>query len=855
MTRSGGPGQAYKRNSDRFAALSDPPDLRLGLVSASAGHALGAKQLRIVLDAVQDLVALWRVGDGGELALVAASRSWLAAGPALDGLAHSRPFAEAVETAAPVVYEQTLTIHDQSRTIEASVTPVIGSGGRCGELVWVGRDVTQARETEHALRASEERFRLLAENAQDVVSRYRLAPNPGFDYVSPSVKGLLGYSTDELYADAALVFDVLHPDDREKLDDVFGSTSATSSGAEVRLRHKDGRWIWVDLLNVPIRDANGVVVAVEGIARDITERKTFETELAHRALHDALTGLPNRALVLDRLGHAGARLRVGERLAVLLLDVDRFKLVNETYGQPAGDQLLVELGRRLAATARPGDTVGRFAADEFVVLCEGLNGDRDALGLAERLMDATRRPFEIEGRLLTLTTSIGIATSNGARPAEDVLQDADAAMYRAKERGRDRYEVFDEAIRTTAVHRLETEAALRRALDRGELRVHYQPAVAIETGQTINVEALVRWEHPEHGLVLPGQFISLAEETGLIVPIGEFVLREACRQAVAWPTGAMGSLTMAVNVSARQLADDTFVGLVAEILAEVGLAPELLCLEITESAMVDGAAPTLQALRDLGVRLSIDDFGTGYSSLLRLKQLPVDQLKVDRSFVAGLGRDPGDTAIVAGVVGLARALGLAVVAEGVEGEEQVIDLRAMGCELAQGFYWCKPLPADDLHRWLTAPPCPPPGLAGTATTRNPDRAEPRGEGFTVVVVDDVPDARALLRLALETFGPFHVIADADNASDAVECARRLQPDLVLLDLALPGASGLEALPEIIRASPRTQVVILSGFVSPSLEKTVRSIGALAYFDKRIPPAELVAELVARLSPVSALPAS
>jgi CheY-like chemotaxis protein len=271
--------------------------------------------------------------------------------------------------------------------------------------------------------------------------------------------------------------------------------------------------------------------------------------------------------------------------------------------------------------------------------------------------------------------------------------------------------------------------------------------------------------------------------------------------------------------------------------------------------MVDGAEPALQALRDLGVRLSIDDFGTGYSSLLRLKQLPVDQLKVDRSFVAGLGQDPGDTAIVAGIVGLARALGLAVVAEGVEREEQVVDLRAMGCEMAQGFYWCEPLPADALCDWFSRTPCRAPAVPQMATMIDAGTATSPSNAFTVVVVDDVADARALLRLALEAYGPFRVVGEADSGPAAIDCARRIQPDLVLLDLALPGASGLQALPEIILAAPRTEVAILSGFVSPSLEKTVRSRGALAYFDKRIPPVELVSRLVALLTPVDARPSS
>jgi diguanylate cyclase (GGDEF)-like protein len=425
------------------------------------------------------------------------------------------------------------------------------------------------------------------------------------------------------------------------------------------------------------------------------ERKRAEIALAHQALHDQLTGLPNRALFYDRLQQALTRLgRSTDAVAVLFCDLDRFKVVNDSLGHDRGDELLCAVAERLNGVLRAGDTAARFGGDEFVVLCEGVAGEDDAIRVAARLAEALDEPFGIADDEVYVRTSVGIAlaTSPEARP-EALLRDADAAMYRAKERGGGAYEVFDLEMRDRALRRMSVEHALHRAIERDELRVHYQPLVAMSTGDVVGVEALVRWEHPERGLLGPIEFIPTAEETGLIHELGAWVLQAACAQSAAW-SAAGRPLRMSVNLSARQCHHPDLARLVERMLQETGADPALLCLEVTETAVMDDLdtmAGVLTELKALGLTIAIDDFGTGYSSLRALQMLPVDVVKIDRSFVAELPDSDQAAAIAAAVIGLAHALGMTAVAEGIEMVAQLERLRTLGCDIGQGYYFSRPV--------------------------------------------------------------------------------------------------------------------------------------------------------------------
>jgi diguanylate cyclase (GGDEF)-like protein/PAS domain S-box-containing protein len=506
-----------------------------------------------------------------------------------------------------------------------------------------------------------------------------------------------------------------HPDDVELTS---AELSRLASGdieryrMEKRYLDREGRVVWASVSVSLVRDANGDPLYTVGQVEDITERKAIAERLEHAAIHDPLTGLPNRVLFMDRLEHAltvAARSR--RRVGVVFLDLDRFKFVNDSYGHAAGDRLLVAVADRLRSALRPSDTVARFGGDEFVVLCEEVAGEEAALEIAGRMSDAVSRPVLLPEGEVFVTASLGVALSGTADDtAENLLRDADTAMYRAKDQGRARTEVFDERTHQRAVHQLRTGNDLHRALERREFQVHYQPVVDVPTGSVAGFEALVRWQHPTRGLILPGDFVALAEETGLIVPLGAWVLEEACRQVAAWQARMPDDappLFISVNLSPRQLAEPTLPAETARILEHTGVDPASVWLEITESTLMhdaESAIGALRALRALGVHLSVDDFGTGYSSLSYLKRFPVEALKVDRSFVDGLGRESGDSAIVTAVITLAHALGLRAVAEGVETDIQLNELQMLGCDMAQGYLFSHPKPASQLEHLVTSTP-------------------------------------------------------------------------------------------------------------------------------------------------------
>jgi diguanylate cyclase (GGDEF)-like protein len=449
--------------------------------------------------------------------------------------------------------------------------------------------------------------------------------------------------------------------------------------------------------------------AIANVLANAVERRTAEAQTQHEALHDPLTGLPNRTLFLDRLEHALAQAaRHGASVSVLFLDLDQFKLVNDSLGHAAGDELLATVAPRIEQALRPGDTVARFGGDEFAILVEDIANERGATRVAERIAEALTRPFILRQREHFVSASIGIAIGTGSEVPEALIRDADAALYRAKERGRGGYEIFDEVMRSRVIEHMQTENDLRRALQRRELELYYQPIIRLRDGNFVAIEALLRWNHPERGLIGPMSFIPVAEESRLIIPIGRWVIEQACRQAVSWqsldPDGP--PIGVSVNLSARQVADPDLVSHIQRAIEDTGIDPSTLRLELTESTLLDDTSSvenTLQDLRELGTRLVLDDFGTGFSSLGYLKRLPLSAIKLDRSFVEHVAEDAHDAAIVHAVAEMAETMGIDVVAEGVETEEQMEAAARLGCGYAQGFYFTEPIPATELENLLAQP--------------------------------------------------------------------------------------------------------------------------------------------------------
>ncbi len=594
------------------------------------------------------------------------------------------------------------------RDYEVALSP-FGTGRPAAGRLVVLRDVTARKRAEEALRL---RDQAIAESGEGILITDPARPENPVVYANRGFERITGYPVDEMVGRSCRV---LQGPARDQ-PGLRGLRSAVGEGREwsgvLRNYRRDGTPFWNRLSVSPVRDDEGRLTAFVGVMNDVTERQRLEQRLERQAFHDHLTGLPNRALFLDRAGHALARAaRRGGEVAVLFLDLDEFKVVNDSLGHEAGDRLLVSVAGRLRACLRPGDTVARLGGDEFVVLLED-DGRGEAPRVAGRIAGGLRRSFVLEGHEVSVTASIGVAFGDPARgDPGDLLREADLAMYRAKERGKARHEVFEEAMNARALERLRLEGDLRRAAadPAQEFAVHYQPKVSLETGEIVGTEALLRWEHPERGLLFPEEFVALAEETGLIVPLGRWVLEEACRKTRGWQTRRPGGrpLEVGVNLSARQFRHEGLIGEVAGILKDTGLEHGTLDLEITEGVAMGDAGTTvgrLGLLKGLGVKLSVDDFGTGYSSLSYLKRFPVDHLKIDGSFVAGLGDDPKDETIVSNMVDLARGLGLQATAEGVETGEQLRRLRAMGCDVAQGYLFSEPLPAEAAAELLAANP-------------------------------------------------------------------------------------------------------------------------------------------------------
>jgi PAS domain S-box-containing protein len=557
-------------------------------------------------------------------------------------------------------------------------------------------------------------FEVITENAADMIAVIDCAGHRLYN--SPAYQKVLGYSPEELAITSSL--EQVHPEDQQRVLEAAEKARLTGRGErlEYHMRHKDGTWRILESVATAIPNEGGQIEKLVIVNRDITERKRAEETIAHNALHDALTNLPNRALFLDRVRHvlALSRRQISYKFAVLFIDLDEFKVFNDSLGHAAGDVLLIQIARRLTSSIRGVDTISRsvvltqgadtlasegslarLGGDEFTILLEGIRDCGDAMRVAERIQERLAIPFVVEGQEVVTTASIGIAfCTTSYTNSEDLVRDAEIAMYRAKREGKARYQVFDSAMHTSAVKRLRLETDLRRALELGEFRVHYQPIVSLQSGKIVGFEALSRWERPE-GLLLPAHFIQIAEETGIIVPMNRLLLREACLQLRAWHSQFPGDppLTMSVNITPKEFAQPDLAAQIGTILVEVGIHPSSINVEITETiamAYPERSSLVLSELKTLGVHISIDDFGTGYSSLSRLQGFPVDTLKIDRIFISKIDTHSETNEIVRVIITLAHNLGLKVIAEGAETAEQVSLLQELKCEFVQGYFFARP---------------------------------------------------------------------------------------------------------------------------------------------------------------------
>jgi diguanylate cyclase (GGDEF)-like protein/PAS domain S-box-containing protein len=614
--------------------------------------------------------------------------------------------------------DRTLLERPSSTTYEAIVQNALGESrqmlynkvsfvdqrGEVAGLIGVITDVTYYKETERALEASEARFRVLTESSLDLISV--MAEDGTILYQSAVLRNLVGYDPGETIGRS--VYDLVHRDDADLVRTALRrivETHQPSAPIEFRLRHRDGAWRTFESLGTNCL-SNPHIRGIVFNSRDVTDRKVIQQRIQHLAYHDNLTGLPNRSLLQDRLAHSIARAeRSGRKVGVLFIDLDNFKNINDTLGHDVGDELLRQVSRRLTECVRLEDTIARQGGDEFIVLLDSLDDGRGASVVAQKILNTLRQPFQLGATEQHVSGSVGIALyPEDGRDPQTLMKSADTAMFHGKSLGKNTYQYFTAQMNIAVKRRMTLESALRRAVMQKDFMLHYQPQINLETGEIIAVEALVRWKTEDSGTVMPGDFIPLAEETGLINEIGEWVLREGCRQAREWQDmGLSKTRRVAINLSARQFGDRAFLDMVARVLADTRLDPSCLELEITESQVMrqtEGMITLLNSLAEMGVNLAIDDFGTGYSSLSYLKRLPIQKLKIDQSFIRDITLDPNDAAIVVAIINMAKSLELETIAEGVETEGQLALLRTKGCRTGQGFYFSAPLRAEALYPLL-----------------------------------------------------------------------------------------------------------------------------------------------------------
>ncbi len=609
----------------------------------------------------------------------------------------------------PCAKDKKLKFNDGSEIwVDIYTYPIMDNDGNVSHVIEYIRDITDRKITDEALRDSEERYILAARGANDGLWDWDL--QAGSVYFSSRWKAMFGYAERDVGGDPNEWMNRIHPDDRMQVKaeinaHIDGQTAHFES--EHRVLHKDGNYIWVLSRGLAVRDPSMKAYRMAGSITDMTTRKKAEEQLIFDAMHDELTGLPNRALFMDRLRHLVDREKRNTEylFAVVFFDLDRFKVLNDSLGHLVGDKLLVSISRRLEECLRPGDTVARLGGDEFAILLEDLEDRKEAMVVVKRLQDKMLETFRLDGHDVFTSASVGIAfNEEGHEKAEHFLRNADIAMYYAKENGSGKFEIFDKGMYNEALTRLQLENDLRHALESNEFFLHYQPIVSVKTGRVKGMEALIRWQHPSRGLVPPTDFIYIAEETGMIVSIGEWALQEACSQLKIWQKRFASDipLTMSVNVSSRQLLPGLIKN-IKRILNRTAIEPGTLILEITETMLMKNAeylAPLLQKLKNMNIKLHIDDFGSGYSSLSYLRYFPVDVLKIDRSFISGICTDSDNLQIVRAITALAHSLNMNVIAEGVETQEQIIKLKSLECDFMQGFYFSRPMDSNKIEELL-----------------------------------------------------------------------------------------------------------------------------------------------------------
>ncbi len=676
------------------------------------------------------------------------------------------------------------------------------------------------RAAEAALRENRNRLDGILNALGDIVWSVGL-PALKLEYLNPAAETIYGCPLDEILGSAENWLQMVHPEDRERMRHYVGNTLAGgSNSAEFRIVRPDGAVRWLFDRSRVVRNEQGRKLRIDGVASDITRHKESQEQLYRAAHHDALTGLPNRKLMLERLRQGIARRgREGGALALMLIDIDRFKTINDSLGHQAGDGMLCQVAGRIVDCLREEDIVARLGGDEFVVVLPDVAGEDGAAAVAQKLTAALAPPMQVSGHTVHCTASLGIVICpRDGDDAESLMKNADTAMYAAKRAGRNAHRFYAAEMNAAASRLLELENALRGALERGEFELHYQPQFDLaRDGALSGFEALLRWRNPERGLVPPAEFIPLAEETGLIVPIGEWVLGEACRQAKAWTDRYDPGLRMAVNLSPRQFALPGLAQGIAAILAESGLPARNLEMELTESMIMQDpvqAGQTLAELKAMGVTLAVDDFGTGYSSLAYLRRFPIDILKIDKSFVGELITSPDAAAICASIIAMAHSLRLRVVAEGIETEGQLGFLVQRGCDLAQGYLTGRPAPADAAAGLLER--------GGNTILRTP----PAGaEERTLLLVDDDALVLAALQRLFRRDG-YRILA-AGNPAAAFEVLAANTVDVIVSDQRMPGMSGAEFLGHVKELYPDVVRIMLSGYTE--LQSVIDSINAGAIY--------------------------